>query len=69
MIKEEGKIPKLVSVGIAIESMGIKRTSFYAEAKKGNIKIKKYGTRSLVSEADIQHWIDSLPEKSEMEGK
>ena len=53
---------KLISVAQAMEMMGIKRTAFYAELKKGNIVLKRFGKRkSLVPLEAVTQWIDSLP--------
>lgn len=37
---------KLISVAEAMEIMGIKRTAFYSEVKKGNITLKRFGAKS-----------------------
>ncbi len=53
---------KLISVAQAMEMMGIKRTTFYAELKKGNIVLKRLGKRkSLVPLEAVTQWIESLP--------
>lgn len=55
-------IKKLISVREAMDMMGIKRTAFYAEVKKGNIVLKRFGARkSLVPIESVEQWIDSLP--------
>ncbi len=60
---------KLISVAEAMQMMGIRRTTFYAEVKKGNIVLKHYGTRkSLVPLESVEHWIKSLPSTSHMGG-
>ena len=45
----------------AIEMMGIGKTAFYNEVNKGNIILKKYGRKSLVTSDQIENWIASLP--------
>lgn len=54
-------IKKLISVKDAMDMMGIKRTAFYAEVKKGNITLRKFGSKSLCTLQSVQEWIDSLP--------
>lgn len=53
---------KLISIAEALEMMGIGRTTFYEEAKKGKITLKKFGKRkTLVLLASVEEWIESLP--------
>jgi len=53
---------KLLSVAEAMDMMGVKRTSFYAEAKKGNITLKRFGAKkTLVPIESVTKWIESLP--------
>lgn len=61
MADETQAIKKLISVKEAMDIMGIKRTSFYDEVKKGNITLKKFGSKSLCSLESVQDWIESLP--------
>jgi|GEM_PF-4367589 len=40
----------------------IRKTTFYAELKKGNITIKRFGAKkSLVPIESVNQWIESLP--------
>ncbi len=53
---------KLISVAEAMQTMGIKRTTFYSEVKKGNIALKRFGAKkSLVPIESVTKWIESLP--------
>jgi predicted DNA-binding transcriptional regulator AlpA len=62
MTNQSHIIPKLISVSEAMQMMGIRRTAFYAEAKKGNITLKRFGSKkTLVPIESVAHWIDSLP--------
>lgn len=55
-------LSKLISVAEAMQMMGIRRTAFYAEAKKGNIALKRFGSKkTLVPLESVTQWIESLP--------
>lgn len=49
------------SVSEVLKTVGISRTTFYALAKSGQIKVRKLGTRSFVLAKDLDAWLDSLP--------
>jgi excisionase family DNA binding protein len=58
----ESTTNKLISVAEAMEIMGIKRTTFYSEVKKGKITLKRFGAKkSLVPLESVMQWIESLP--------
>lgn len=38
------------------EAHGIGRTSFYEEVKRGNIKVIKYGKRTLIPDTEAKAW-------------
>ena len=53
---------KLISVAEAMQTMGIKRTAFYSEVKKGRIVLKRFGSKkTLVPLESVTQWIESLP--------
>ncbi|MDG1287728.1 MAG: excisionase family DNA-binding protein [Rickettsiales bacterium] len=58
MNEKEGR---LLPVSEALERMGIGRTSFYEEVKKGNIATKRFGSKTLVPLASVEQWIEALP--------
>lgn len=49
------------SVSEVLKAVGISRTTFYALAKSGQIKVRKVGTRSFVLAKDLDAWLGSLP--------
>lgn len=44
-----------------LKRYGIGRTKAYEEINSGRLKARKVGKRTLVTEADAQAWLDSLP--------
>jgi excisionase family DNA binding protein len=40
---------------------GICRQTFYNEVKRGRIKVKKLGRKTLILRADAENWAASLP--------
>lgn len=49
------------SVSEVLKTVGISRTTFYALAKSGQIKVRKVGTRSFVLAKDLDAWLERLP--------
>ena len=46
------------------------KPTFYSEAKKGNIELKRFGSRNtLVPIESVQQWIDSLPTSNDFGGE
>lgn len=41
---------------------GMGRTRFYELVKSGAIKVRKNGSRTIITGVDAQAWLDSLPE-------
>jgi len=41
---------------------GIGRTKFYQEVKEGKIRIRKIGSKSVVTMPDALAWLNALPE-------
>lgn len=54
-------LPRLISVSEACKIMGIGRTKIYEEINCRRLDARKYGTRTLISEAAINDWMTSLP--------
>lgn len=52
--------PLFVSINDGAKILGLGRSKFYEEAKKGNIQLVKMGKRSLVSTASLKAFADSL---------
>ena len=40
---------------------GICRDTFYNEIRRGRLRVRKLGKRTLILKADAQAWADSLP--------
>jgi len=43
------------------ERWGISHQTFYDEVKRGRLRIRKIGTKTIVTPEDEQAWLDSLP--------
>lgn len=56
-------LPLAMSIQDAVALSGIGRTSLFAAIKAGELKVKKYGRRTLVLTEDLKAWIDSLPSR------
>lgn len=52
---------ELLTVAEACDNFRIGRSTFYREVAKGKIAIRKIGTSSRVSRADMDAWLESLP--------
>ncbi len=52
--------PLFVSINDGAKILGLGRSKFYEEAKKGNIQLVRMGKRSLVSVASLKAFADSL---------
>ena len=46
---------------------GIGRTKFYEEVKAGRIKLRKIGTKSVVTMPDALAWLNALPEANSLQ--
>jgi len=53
--------PLALSIPEAAKLVGIGRTRLYEEISKGNLAVRKVGTRTIVTVRDLQTWLDSLP--------
>jgi len=53
--------PIAVTIPEAVKATGMSRTSLYEALKRGDITAKKAGRRTLISFADLDAYITSLP--------
>ncbi len=56
MNKAYGTLPE------AAQYSGMSRTSIYEALKRGELTARKAGRRTLISFADLQRFLDNLPE-------
>lgn len=54
--------PIFVTIPRAVEATGFSRTRIYDALKSGDLTAKKAGRRTLISFADLQAYLASLPE-------
>jgi excisionase family DNA binding protein len=54
--------PIAVTIPDAVKMSGMSRTSIYEALKRGDITARKAGRRTLISFADLQAYLASLPE-------
>lgn len=54
--------PIAVTIPDAVRMSGMSRTSIYEALKRGDITARKAGRRTLISFADLQAYLASLPE-------
>jgi excisionase family DNA binding protein len=57
------KLGLTVPEAAALSSLG--QTSLYKAIREGRLRIRKYGTRTIITRADLASFLESLPEKSE----
>ena len=43
------------------QSYGVGRTTAYGEIKKGRLRARKCGKRTIITEDDGDEWLNSLP--------
>jgi len=53
--------PIAVTIPDAVKASGMSRTSIYEALKRGDLSARKAGRRTLISFADLQAYIASLP--------
>lgn len=53
--------PIAVTIPDAVKASGMSRTSLYEALKRGDISARKAGRRTLISYADLQAYLSSLP--------
>ena len=59
---------KLYTIRDVIEITSLGRTSVYQAIKKGELVVKKFGAKSLVTAESIESFIASLPNKEKRGG-
>ncbi|WP_291715135.1 helix-turn-helix domain-containing protein [Bradyrhizobium sp.] len=47
----------------ALSSLG--QTSLYKAIREGRLRIRKYGTRTIITRADLTSFLENLPNKTE----
>ncbi len=57
------------SISEVVQSTGICRTTIYEEIKSGKLVAKKCGARTIITESDLQAWLDALPSTEIIGGK
>ena len=55
-------IPIAVTIPDAVKASGMSRSSLYEALKRGDLSARKAGRRTLISFADLQAYLASLPE-------
>jgi excisionase family DNA binding protein len=53
--------PIAVTIPDAVKATGISRTSIYEALKRGDLTARKAGRRTLISFADLEAYLASLP--------
>jgi excisionase family DNA binding protein len=48
-----------VRIDEASKASGVGRSTLYAEIKRGNLKTRKVGRRTVIAVADLRAWLDS----------
>ena len=56
------QIPIAVTIPDAVKVSGMSRTSIYEALRRGDLTARKAGRRTLISFADLQAYLTSLPE-------
>ena len=54
-------LPIAVTIPDAVKASGMSRSSIYLALKRGDLSARKAGRRTLISFADLQAYLDSLP--------
>jgi excisionase family DNA binding protein len=54
--------PIAVTIPDAVKASGMSRSSIYEALKRGDLSARKSGRRTLISFADLQAYLASLPE-------
>jgi excisionase family DNA binding protein len=53
--------PIAITIPDAVKATGMSRTSIYEALKRGDLKARKAGRRTLISFADLEAYLSSLP--------
>jgi hypothetical protein len=54
--------PKAYTMPMLTAATGIGRPKLYEEIKKGNLRVKQVGGRTVVLAKDLDAWLESLPD-------
>lgn len=54
--------PLALTIPKAVAASGISRTALYEALKRGDISARKAGRRTLISFADLEAFLDRLPQ-------
>jgi excisionase family DNA binding protein len=57
------KLGLTVSEAAALSSLG--QTSIYKAIREGRLRIRKYGTRTIITRADLASFLENLPDETE----
>jgi excisionase family DNA binding protein len=49
------------SIAEAAERAGISRSTAYEEIRRGRLRVRKIGRRSIITDEDYRRWLDELP--------
>jgi excisionase family DNA binding protein len=55
------ELPRVLTVEAFCRVCGIGRTSFYEAVKRKQIRIRKFGTRTLVTADQVDQFLNGLP--------
>lgn len=55
-------LPIAVTIPEAVKASGMSRSSIYEALKRGDLPARKAGRRTLITFADLQAYLASLPE-------
>ncbi len=56
----------LYDIDEAMELIGISRPTIYREIKKGSLKLRKIGRKTVFHRVDLISYVDSLPSSGEV---
>lgn len=54
--------PLAVTIPGAVQTSGLSRSAIYEALKRGDLKARKSGRRTLISFADLDNYLANLPE-------
>ena len=49
------------SIADVCKVSGLNRTSIFQEIRKGNLKARKFGRRTIILRGDLEHFLQQLP--------